>query len=82
MHYYFRRNKVLIEELSKPTPGSKDLYFDTHYSQSFLTQCIACLWKQHRSYWQNPPYTTVRLLFTTGIALILGTMYWNLGSKT
>ncbi|XP_073025690.1 LOW QUALITY PROTEIN: pleiotropic drug resistance protein 1-like [Primulina eburnea] len=76
-----RRNKALIKELSVPAPGSKDLYFRTSYSQSFWTQCMACLWKQHWSYWRNPPYTAVRLLFTTFIALMFGTIFWDIGSK-
>ncbi|KAL0393950.1 UNVERIFIED_CONTAM: Pleiotropic drug resistance protein 1 [Sesamum latifolium] len=77
----YTRNKALIKELSVPRPGTKDLYFPTKYSQSFLTQCIACLWKQHWSYWRNPPYSAVRFVFTTFIALIFGTMFWDLGSK-
>ncbi|KAL5539498.1 hypothetical protein UlMin_043230 [Ulmus minor] len=77
----YRRNKALIKELSAPPPGSKDLYFPTQYSQSFFTQCMACLWKQHLSYWRNPPYTAVRLMFTTFIALIFGTIFWDLGTK-
>ncbi|KAL6556565.1 transcription factor [Orobanche gracilis] len=77
----YMRNKALIKELSDPRPGTNDLYFPTKYSQSFLTQCIACLWKQHWSYWRNPPYTAVRFLFTTFIALIFGTMFWDLGKK-
>ncbi|GLT80511.1 hypothetical protein SLA2020_519470 [Shorea laevis] len=77
----YRRNKELIKELSSPPPGSKDLYFPTRYSQSFFTQCMACLWKQYWSYWRNPPYTAVRFLFTTFIALMFGTIFWNLGSK-
>ncbi|KAA3459598.1 pleiotropic drug resistance protein 1-like isoform X1 [Gossypium australe] len=76
-----RRNKALIEDLSKPAAGSKELYFPTQYSQSFLIQCAACLWKQHWSYWRNPPYTAVRFLFTTVIALMFGTMFWDLGTK-
>ncbi|CAI9755626.1 unnamed protein product [Fraxinus pennsylvanica] len=76
-----RKNKELIEELSKPFPGSKDLYFPSKYAQSFLTQCMACLRKQHWSYWRNPPYTAVRLLFTTFIAVMFGTIFWDLGSK-
>ncbi|XP_015580484.2 pleiotropic drug resistance protein 1 isoform X2 [Ricinus communis] len=78
----YRRNKVLIEELSKPVPGSRDLYFPTQYSQPFVTQCLACLWKQHRSYWCNPRYTAVRLIFTIFTGLVLGSMFWNLGMKT
>ncbi|XAR69347.1 Xenobiotic-transporting ATPase [Bertholletia excelsa] len=77
----YRRNKDLIKELSLPAPGSKDLHFPTKYSQSFLTQCMACLWKQHWSYWRNPPYIAVRIFFTTFIALMFGTIFWDLGSK-
>ncbi|KAH7841200.1 hypothetical protein Vadar_026918 [Vaccinium darrowii] len=77
----YRRNKELITEQSMPPPGSKDLYFATQYSQSFFTQCLACLWKQHLSYWRNPSYTAVRLLFTFVIALMFGTIFWDLGSK-
>ncbi|XP_065638408.1 pleiotropic drug resistance protein 1 isoform X4 [Quercus suber] len=77
----YRRNKVMIKELSKPQPMSKDLHFPTQYSQSFWTQCKACLWKQHWSYWRNPQYSAVRLLFSTFIALMFGTMFWDLGSK-
>ncbi|KAJ4718272.1 Pleiotropic drug resistance ABC transporter [Melia azedarach] len=78
----YRRNKALIRDLSQPAPGSKDLYFPTQYSQPFLTQSLACLWKQHWSYWRNPPYTAVRFLFTTFIGLIFGTMFWDMGTKT
>ncbi|KAL2489952.1 ABC transporter G family member 40 [Forsythia ovata] len=77
----YRRNKALIKELSVPRPNTKDLYFNTQYSQSFLIQCLACLWKQHWSYWRNTPYTAVRFVFTTFIALTFGTMFFDLGSK-
>ncbi|KAI5669463.1 hypothetical protein M9H77_19316 [Catharanthus roseus] len=77
----YRRNKQLIEELSAPPPGSKELSFPTPYSQRFFIQFIACLWKQYLSYWRNPQYTAVRILFTTVIALIFGTIFWDLGSK-
>ncbi|KAL8260853.1 hypothetical protein R6Q59_024902 [Mikania micrantha] len=77
----YRRNKALIAELSVPRPGTKDLYFPTQYSQPFIIQCLACLWKQRKSYWRNPPYTAVRFVFTTFIAVMFGTMFWDLGSK-
>ncbi|AES68067.2 drug resistance transporter-like ABC domain protein [Medicago truncatula] len=77
----YRRNKQLIQELGVPAPGSKDLHFPTQFSQSFLVQCQACLWKQRWSYWRNPPYTAVRFFFTTFIALMFGTMFWDLGGK-
>ncbi|VFQ72414.1 unnamed protein product [Cuscuta campestris] len=78
----YRRNKALISELSTPRPGSKDLFFPTQYSQSFWSQCMACLWKQHWSYWRNTSYTAVRFIFTLAIGLAFGTMFWDLGTKT
>ncbi|XP_027926159.1 pleiotropic drug resistance protein 1-like [Vigna unguiculata] len=78
----YRRNKAHVEELSKPASGFKELHFSSQYAQPFFIQCKACLWKQHWSYWRNPPYTAVRFLFTAFVALMFGTMFWDLGSKT
>ncbi|WJX84448.1 transcription factor [Trifolium repens] len=77
----YRRNKELIKERSTPASGSKDLYFPSRYTRSLWTQCTACLWKQHLSYWRNPLYNAVRFLNSTVTAVLLGTMFWNLGSK-
>ncbi|KAJ1685330.1 hypothetical protein LUZ63_016720 [Rhynchospora breviuscula] len=77
----YRKNKALIAELSTPPPGARDLRFPTRYSQSFLTQCLACLWKQHNSYWRNPSYNAVRFVFTIILALLMGTIFWKLGGK-
>ncbi|KAL2243421.1 pleiotropic drug resistance protein 1 [Sesamum indicum] len=77
----YRRNKALISELSTPRPGMKEPNFPTRYSQPFHIQCMACLWKQHWSYWRNPLYTAIRFLFTIFIAVSFGSMFWDLGSK-
>ncbi|ESW34612.1 hypothetical protein PHAVU_001G166300 [Phaseolus vulgaris] len=77
----YRRTKALVKELSTPSLGSKDLYFPSKCSTSFFTQCMACLWKQHWSYWRNSQYTALRFLFSTIVAVLLGSMFWNLGSK-
>lgn len=71
----------LIRELSEPAPGSEDLHFPTQHSQPFFTQCLACLWKQHKSYWRNPSYTAIRIFFTTISALLFGTIFWRLGRR-
>ncbi|KAF9600092.1 hypothetical protein IFM89_002565 [Coptis chinensis] len=76
------RNKLLIKELSVPPPSSKDLYFSTQYSQPILTQCMACLWKQHLSYWRDPAYTAVQIFFTIVVALMFGSIFWKQGSQT
>ncbi|TYH58357.1 hypothetical protein ES332_D08G148400v1 [Gossypium tomentosum] len=77
----YKRNKALIEQLNMPSPGAKELHFSTQYSQSFLSQFLACLWKQRCLYWRNTEYTAVRFFFTTIIALMFGTMFWKVGSK-
>nr|GMC73370.1 pleiotropic drug resistance protein 1-like [Ipomoea batatas]GMC77656.1 pleiotropic drug resistance protein 1-like [Ipomoea batatas] len=77
----YQRNQGLVKELSTPPPGSSDLSFPTQYSRPFLTQFKACLQKQRWSYWHNTSYTAIRALFTTVIALLFGTMFWDLGGK-
>ncbi|KAI3868273.1 hypothetical protein MKX03_000184 [Papaver bracteatum] len=76
------KSSDLYKKLSVAPPGTKDLYFPTMYSRSFFIQCMACLWKQYWSYWRNPPYTALRFYFTIFIALMFGTIFWDLGTKT
>ncbi|KAI4365646.1 hypothetical protein MLD38_021612 [Melastoma candidum] len=78
----YQRNQALIKELSTPAPGSKDLYFPTQYSQPFLTQCRACFWKQHWSYWRNPQYNAIRFFMTIVIGCLFGLIFWNKGQQT
>ncbi|XP_073130365.1 pleiotropic drug resistance protein 2-like isoform X2 [Henckelia pumila] len=77
----YRRNQELIKELSTPAPGSHDLHFPTQYSQSFITQCKACFWKQHLSYWRNPKYNSIRFFMTAVIGIIFGVIFWDKGQK-
>ncbi|XP_051135802.1 pleiotropic drug resistance protein 1-like [Andrographis paniculata] len=77
----YKRNKALIRELSRPRPGSSDLHFPTRYAQPFLTQCKACLWKQHWSYWHNPLYSAIKIVYTFLLSFVVGSMFWDLGSK-
>eukprot|EP01018_Ginkgo_biloba_P026509 Gb_37006 [translate_table: standard] len=78
----YQRNQALIKELSQPAPGSKDLYFESQYAQPFPIQTLACLWKQHWSYWRNPQYNAVRFFFTFICSLLFGTIFWRMGHKT
>ncbi|KAF8032639.1 hypothetical protein BT93_D1534 [Corymbia citriodora subsp. variegata] len=77
----YRRNEALIRELSVPSLESHPLSFPSKYSQSFLSQFRACLWKQHKSYWRNVSYTAARFLFTLSAAVVFGILFWDLGSK-
>ncbi|XP_058737880.1 pleiotropic drug resistance protein 1-like isoform X1 [Vicia villosa] len=76
-----RRNKALIAELSVPAPDSEDLLFPSKYSRPLFTQCKACLWKQHWSYWRNPRYNGLRFLFTVAASIFFGCMFYGIGSK-
>ncbi|KAG1335516.1 ABC transporter G family member 31 [Cocos nucifera] len=77
----FQQNRILVENLSRPNSESKELSFPTKYSQSYLVQYIACLWKQNLSYWRNPRYTAVRFFYTVIISLMFGTICWGFGSR-
>eukprot|EP00249_Psilotum_nudum_P016596 c25899_g1_i3 orf=377-2713(+) len=77
----FQSNKALVNDLSLPAPGTKDLDFPTQYSQPLWDQFKACMWKQNRTYWRSPGYNLVRFSFTFVSALIFGTIFWQLGSK-
>ncbi|KAL7114121.1 hypothetical protein ACP275_04G100100 [Erythranthe tilingii] len=77
----FQRNEALVEELSKTVPGAKDLYFNTQYSESEWGQFKACLWKQWWTYWRSPDYNLVRYFFTLACALLVGTVFWRVGTK-
>ncbi|KAI8569217.1 hypothetical protein RHMOL_Rhmol02G0261700 [Rhododendron molle] len=77
----YQRNQELIKELSTPALGSKDLYFSTKYSQPFVTQCKACFWKQHWSYWRNPQYNAIRFFVTIVIGALFGFILWKKGQQ-
>lgn len=76
-----QRNKALVKELSTPPAGAKDLYFATEFSQSSWGQFKSCLWKQWWTYWRSPDYNLVRFFFTLAAALLVGTIFWRVGTK-
>ncbi|WCJ41763.1 ABC transporter G family member 34 [Euphorbia peplus] len=77
----YERTQDLIKEMSIPSPGSKDLYFPTKYSQNFTTQCKACFWKQYWSYWRNTKFNTIRFVMTIAIGLMFGAIFWGKGQQ-
>ncbi|XP_062178966.1 ABC transporter G family member 42-like [Phragmites australis] len=77
----YKQNKVLVNQLSQPEPGISDLYFPTKYCKSTIGQFKACLWKQWRTYWRSPDYNLVRFSFTLIIALLLGSIFWRIGTN-
>ncbi|KAL2940233.1 ABC transporter G family member 42 [Bienertia sinuspersici] len=63
-----------------PPPGAKDLYFPTQFAQSTWGQFKSCLWKQWMTYWRSPSYNLVRYFFTLAAALIVGAIFWKVGT--
>ncbi|CAL9060868.1 unnamed protein product [Musa banksii] len=68
-------------ELSKIRPNSEDLHFASEYWQNFGSQCSACLWKLHKSYWKNPEFNVVRFVTTVGTSNLFGTVFCKIGSN-
>ncbi|KAL2898725.1 ABC transporter G family member 31 [Bienertia sinuspersici] len=77
----FKEVETIIEQMSIPPPGSEPLQFDTTFSQDIISQFWLCLRKQLLVYWRSPQYNAVRFLFTTVCALVLGSIFWDVGSK-
>ncbi|KAK9727139.1 hypothetical protein RND81_05G260600 [Saponaria officinalis] len=77
----FREVEASIEQMSIPPPGSKPLQFDTKHSQDFLSQFQLCLMKQRLVYWRSPQYNAVRFFLATLCALIVGSMFWDIGLR-
>ncbi|XP_015572858.1 ABC transporter G family member 29 [Ricinus communis] len=77
----YQQTKALVAELSKPAVGTTDLYFPDQYLQSSWGQFKFCLWKQWWTYWRSPDYNLVRYFFTLVAALVLGTIFWQVGNK-
>eukprot|EP00268_Persea_americana_P059369 TRINITY_DN7275_c2_g1_i2.p1 TRINITY_DN7275_c2_g1~~TRINITY_DN7275_c2_g1_i2.p1 ORF type:complete len:1223 (-),score=195.79 TRINITY_DN7275_c2_g1_i2:74-3238(-) len=79
--YLYQRNLELLEELSKAKLNAVDLHFPSKYAQSFTVQCIACLWKQHHSYWKNPRQNNSRFIIAIVTSVLFGAIFWGIGSK-
>lgn len=77
----FRLNEQLIEALKVPPEGQEELHFESEFSTSAWTQFYACLWKRNRMYWRSPDYNVVRYFFCLVIALLVGSVFWDLGTK-
>nr|XP_043609039.1 ABC transporter G family member 29-like isoform X2 [Erigeron canadensis] len=77
----YQINSSLVEELSIPPSGTKELFFGTQYSQSMWGQFKSCMQKQWLSYWRTPDYNLVRFSFTLVTALLVGTIFWKVGTK-
>ncbi|KAK0607498.1 hypothetical protein LWI29_015832 [Acer saccharum] len=77
--YQFTRE--LVRQFSEPQPGSRDLHFPTRFPQSTRMQFMACLWKQHLSYWRSPEYNFTRLVSMICSAIMFGLLFWQKGKE-
>ncbi|PIN16189.1 Pleiotropic drug resistance proteins (PDR1-15), ABC superfamily [Handroanthus impetiginosus] len=77
----YRDVEASIQSSSIPPENSEPLKFTSTYSKDVISQFRICLWKQNLVYWRSPAYNAVRLFFTTLSAIIIGTVFWDVGSK-
>ncbi|KAK4412483.1 ABC transporter G family member 31 [Sesamum alatum] len=77
----YRDVEASIQRLSIPPEHSEPLKFTSTYATDAISQFKICFWKQNLVYWRSPSYNAVRLFFTTMSALIIGTIFWDVGSK-
>ncbi|KAK1555796.1 hypothetical protein Q3G72_031387 [Acer saccharum] len=77
----YQKTVELVRQLSEPQPGSRVLHFPCQFPQSTRVQFMACLWKQHLSYWRDPAYNLARLVFMIFAAFLFGTLFWQKGKE-
>ncbi|OVA07250.1 ABC transporter-like [Macleaya cordata] len=77
----YQESEELVEQLSKPPTGSRQLHFPSSFPRNWLGQFKACLWKLNLSYWRSPTYNLTRLMFTTIVAVLFGLLWWQKGKK-
>ncbi|KAK9998376.1 hypothetical protein SO802_017979 [Lithocarpus litseifolius] len=77
----YRDVEASIKHFSVPPIGSEPLKFPSTYSQDTVSQFKTCLWKQNLVYWRSPQYNAIRLFFTAISALLIGTVFWNIGLR-
>ncbi|XP_031100886.1 ABC transporter G family member 31 [Ipomoea triloba] len=77
----YREVEASIKRLSVPPENSEPLKFKSDYSQDIFSQFRICLWKKNIIYWRSPSYNAVRICFTIITALIVGSVFWNIGSR-
>eukprot|EP00268_Persea_americana_P024211 TRINITY_DN23678_c2_g1_i6.p1 TRINITY_DN23678_c2_g1~~TRINITY_DN23678_c2_g1_i6.p1 ORF type:complete len:111 (+),score=10.44 TRINITY_DN23678_c2_g1_i6:263-595(+) len=75
--YVHRETEVLVEQLSKPPPGSKKLHFATCFAANSCGQFTACLWKCCLSYWRSPDYNLKRILSCFFGAVFFALLFWK-----
>ncbi|XP_020875007.1 ABC transporter G family member 41 isoform X2 [Arabidopsis lyrata subsp. lyrata] len=73
----YKENKMVVEQLSSASLGSKALSFPSRFSQTGWEQLKACLWKQHCSYWRNPSHNLTRIVFIMLNSLLSGLLFWQ-----
>ncbi|XP_051131702.1 ABC transporter G family member 31 [Andrographis paniculata] len=77
----YRDVEASIERHSVPPENTEPLRFTTTFCRNTWSQLGICLWKQNIIYWRSPAYNAVRLFFTTLSGLIIGSVFWDAGSR-
>ena len=76
-----RKTEELVEKLKQPPEGSSPLKFTSRYSRGLIDQFRLLLLRNSREYWRMPDYNTVRVYFTCLFGLVLGAVYWRIGTE-
>ncbi|XP_058201487.1 pleiotropic drug resistance protein 3-like [Rhododendron vialii] len=77
----YQNTVELVRQVSKPPPASKSLHFPTRFPQNSWEQFLACLWKQHLSYWRSPEYNLVRFTYMIVASVLFGAVFWQKGQN-
>eukprot|EP00884_Botryococcus_braunii_P023385 jgi/Botrbrau1/9730/Bobra.0388s0022.1 len=68
-----------IHDLTQVPTGAHDLAFLNKYPQSQWNQFVLLLRRNFVSYWRDPAYNGTRFVFALIMALLFGTILWQIG---
>ncbi|KAK9794008.1 hypothetical protein WJX73_008792 [Symbiochloris irregularis] len=71
----------VVDRESQPAPNVEPIKFSQQYAQSYFSQYLLLLKRLNTTYWRNVPYNGTRFIFGTVIALLMGCILWNIGTK-
>jgi ABC-type multidrug transport system permease subunit len=71
-------NDKIVAAAAEPPPDAKAPKFDSAWAAPIRVQLRECMKKAFRHYWRSPNYSYVRFIFMIVIAVLYGTVFYQL----
>lgn len=76
------QNEERLEKLTQSRPGAKMLVFEHEFAATGQAQFQALVKRTFISYWRSPSYNFLRMMILLGMAVVIGSIYYQLEADT